>query len=107
MSGIVLGVLAATAGLVFGTLGMAAAIVAVALVALVPRLPVFLAGGLVGVGATWLVLFSRQAAVCAQPDQPCGATPLDMAPWLAFSAAVFLVGVAIGVRAGRAAGRRG
>jgi hypothetical protein len=95
-AGVLIGVPGAIAGVVFGIPGMAVAILAVALIALVPRLPLVLAGGLVGLGATWLVLFTRQALLCAQPDQVCGGTPIGMVPWLAFSAAILLAGVLTG-----------
>ncbi len=103
--GVLMGVLAAIAGVVFGIPGMAGAILAVALIALIPRLPVVLAGGLIGLGGTWILLFTNQALLCARPGQVCGGTPIDMAPWVAFSAALLLVGVLTGGFALRRAAR--
>lgn len=104
-AGVLIGVPAAIAGVVFGIPGMAGAILVVALIALVPRLPVLFAGGLVGLGGTWLVLFARQALLCAQPDHPCGGTAIGMAPWLAFAAAILLAGALVGGYALRRAAR--
>ena len=100
-----MGVPAAVAGLVFGIPGVAGALLAVSLVSLIPSSPVILAGGLIALGATWLVLFTNQALLCARPDQTCGGTPIDMAPWLAFSAAILLAGVLTGGIALRRASR--
>ena len=100
-----MGVLAAIAGVVIGILGIAGAVLAVALVALIARLPWVLAGGLIGLGGTWVLLFANQALLCARPDQVCGGTPIDMVPWLAFAAAILLAGVVTGGLALRRAAR--
>lgn len=96
VAGLLIGVPAAVAGLVFGIPGMVVAILAIALVALIPRLPAVLAGGLVGLGGTWLILLGRQAWLCAQRGQVCGGTPTDMIPWLAFAVGVVLAGIGAG-----------
>ena len=99
-----MGVPLAIAGLVFGIPGMAGAIAAITLVALIRRLLMLLAGGLIALGGTWLILLGRQAWLCAQPGQLCGGTPTDMIPWLVFSAAIVLSGVvAAGFALNRAA----
>jgi hypothetical protein len=104
VAGVLIGLPAAVVGLVFGIPGMATAIVVVGLISLVPRLPMLMGGGLVGVGATWFALFDNQALRCAQADA-CGRTPIDMTPWLAFSGATLIVGALVCIYAARRARR--
>ena len=62
-------------------------------------------GGMtIGLGATWFVLFVLGAQQCAQPDQPCGATPVDLTPFIIISAALVVIGAIAalsGLRASR------
>lgn len=101
IGGGILGGLAAAVGLVFGIPGMTAAVVIVVLVGLSARRPALVAGGLIGLGATWLVLFARVAVLCGQPQQQCGSSPPEITPWLAISGAVIFVGVLIAALASR------
>jgi len=104
LAGGLFGVLAAI-GLVFGIPGMVVALIAVVLVGFIPRLPALVAGGLIGVGATWFVLFARVAVLCAEPQQQCGGTPIGIGPWLAFAGGVVVVGVLVGAYAFRTSRR--
>ena len=90
--GVLIGVPAAIAGIIFGLTGMVAAVLAVALISLIPRLAVLFAGGLVGLGGTWFVLFVNHALRCAGPDYSCGSTPPDITPLLVASAVLVAAG---------------
>lgn len=52
------------------------------------------AGLAIGLGVTWAVMFALSAAECARPGQPCGATPIDLAPHIALSLSLAALGVA-------------
>ena len=60
------------------------------------------AGFSIALGGTWLIVFVLAGQNCAQPSQPCGATPVDLTPHIAISAALVVIGVvaAIGRRRG-------
>jgi hypothetical protein len=96
LAGTLIGVPAAIVGLVFGIPGMAVATLGVVVAGLIPRLPALVAGGLIGLGATWFVLLARAASLCSQPGQVCGGSPPEMVPWLFVSGAIALVGVLVG-----------
>ena len=90
------------AGLVFGLIGMAGALLAAVLVAAAFR---NVAGAMVlaGLGIGWLLLFVSSAYGCGRPDQPCGATPLDMTPHIAVAAGNVAAGLALAVYRWRSA----
>ncbi|HEY7023375.1 MAG TPA: hypothetical protein VH371_00260 [Candidatus Limnocylindrales bacterium] len=50
------------------------------------------AGIAIGVGATWALMFGLAAVNCAAPDQPCGATPVDLTPHITISLGLVLIG---------------
>ena len=65
------------------------------------------AGIAIGVGTTWALMFSLAAVNCAQPEQPCGATPVDLTPHVAISLALVAIGIfaaATGLRRDRGVG---
>ena len=54
-------------------------------------------GFTISLGATWLVVFVLAAQNCAQPGQPCGATPVDLTPHIVISAALVALGAAAAI----------
>jgi hypothetical protein len=52
-------------------------------------------------GLTWATVFVLAARDCAQPTQPCGATPVDMTPHIVIAVGLVVLGAAAALR-GRA-----
>jgi hypothetical protein len=75
-------------------IGMAGALLVAVLVAAAFR---SVAGAMVlaGLGTGWLLLLVSSALGCDRPDQPCGATPLDMTPHIALSTGIVAAGLAL------------
>ena len=92
----VAGIALAFLGLVGGVLVMACMVFAAVLTAFNFGRLAF-AGFTISLGGTWFVVFVLSAEDCAQPSQPCGATPVDLAPHIAISAALVVVGVAAAI----------
>ncbi len=69
------------------TVGAVVLVVAVGLV--MPRFTA-LAGGLIGIGGTWLVLLLNSMRICAGTEDFCGNA--NYVPWLAISAGLLLAG---------------
>jgi hypothetical protein len=105
LAGAVIGVPLAVVGLVFGIPGMVATFLMVMAVGWASRLPMVLAGGLIGVGATWLLLFGNAVLTCAAPDRPCGS--VTVAPLLAVAGATAAaIGLLVVAAEWRSASRR-
>jgi hypothetical protein len=92
LGGLALGVPLGFFGLVGGIIAMAAALLIVMLTGYLAR-GAMLAGALIGLGGFWLAMFVMAAANCAQPSQPCGATPVDLTPHMVVSIALIVAGV--------------
>lgn len=86
------GVVLALFGLLMGLIGMVATLFA-AVLTLVNLGRFAFAGLAIAIGATWTAMFALAAQNCAAPDQPCGATPVDLTPHIVVSLIVLLAGV--------------
>jgi hypothetical protein len=87
-------------GLIFGLIFMAAMLLAAVLTWFTFGRMAF--GGItIALGLTWAIVFVLAARDCAQPTQPCGATPVDMTPHIVVAVALVLLGAAAVLR-GRA-----
>ncbi len=94
IGGLLLGFLASFA-MSLGLIAVAAAVVLLVAVGLaLPRFAA-LAGGLIGIGGTWLVLLLNSMRICAGTEDFCGNA--NYVPWLAISAGLLLVGAILAV----------
>lgn len=91
--GVAAGVGGAVVGLGTGAVGTAAAIGVVLTLGFVKPRFAMLAGGLLGIGATWLALTANLALVCGEPADLCGQA--SFLPWLAAGATFAIVGIAL------------
>ena len=95
------GIPLAILGLIGGMIVMAAMLIAALLTWLSFGRMAF--GGIaISLGLTWAIVFVLAARDCAQPAQPCGATPVDLTPHIAISVGLVLLGAAVALL-GRAA----
>jgi hypothetical protein len=94
--GVAAGVGLGAVGLGTGVLGTAVTVaVVLAFGFLRPRFAM-LAGGLLGMGVTWLLLFGNLALLCRQAAESCGQA--DVGPWLAGGLTFVVVGAVLLVR---------
>ena len=90
----VVGIPLAILGLVGGLIVMAAMLFAALLTWFTFGRMAF-AGVTISLGLTWAIVFVLAARDCAQPTQPCGATPVDLTPHIAISVGLILFGAAV------------
>lgn len=92
--GIVTGVVAGTLGMVFGWYGVV--IVAVLVIGVTSSVLHMsgLSGGLLGLGASWLVFTAFSASACLQSSGNCGNDYTEI--WLAIALAAVIAGTLVG-----------
>ncbi|HEY5520432.1 MAG TPA: hypothetical protein VIK08_07220 [Candidatus Limnocylindrales bacterium] len=95
------GIPLALLGLVFGLLAMGSMVLVAVLIGFMFGRIAF-AGFTISLGGTWAILFFLAARDCAQPSQPCGATPIDLAPHIVISVALVATGAVAAVLSRRA-----
>lgn len=90
--GLLLGFVASFA-IALSLIAAVAAVVVVVVVGLVMPRFAALAGGLIGVGGTWLVLLLNSLRICAGTEDFCGNA--NYVPWLAISTGLVLAGAVL------------
>jgi hypothetical protein len=95
------GIPLALLGLEFGLLAMGSMVVVAVLIGFMFGRVAF-AGITMSLGGTWAIVFVLAARDCAQPSQPCGATPIDLTPHMVISVALVAIGVVAAVLSRRA-----
>jgi len=94
------GVPLAFLGLIGGLIVIGALLFAAALTYFVFGRVAF-SGLAVGLGLTWAIMFGLAALNCAGPGQPCGESPISLAPHILLSIGLAALGIAVLVAAAR------
>lgn len=88
--GLVIGLVFGLATLIGGTMMGILGLVATVLISVRPGRTVAIGGVLTGLGACWLALFASAGARCGP-----GCSEPDLTPWILFSSAALVVGLAL------------
>jgi len=99
--GLTVGLIVGVGVLIAGTLVALIGFAAVILLAMEPPRDAPVGGLLSGFGGAWLALFARVQLTCGD-----GCGPTDLVPWIAFAAAMLLIGIVLTGRVVRARPRQ-